>query len=198
MQSYQHRCRGLGTARLPTHTCTRLLLPKPTSRDVLTERRIEAARSEMAAAAPLSCVVCMAAPRDTFLNCGHLVCRWGCWLSGGFRQCIVFSALQPAPTAQPLELPISLTLPSAERAASAWRPARCAGRPSPPGRARLCDCSTCMQLRAVSCWLRIGSTVGQGATTPKLHVKQGIGTTGQSSSTARWQGLAASWSPSPT
>lgn len=44
-------------------------------RDVLTERRIEAARSEMAAAAPLSCVVCMAAPRDTFLNCGHLVCR---------------------------------------------------------------------------------------------------------------------------
>lgn len=50
--------------------------PTTTSRDILTERRIEAARSEMgAAAAQASCLICMQAPRDTFLNCGHLICR---------------------------------------------------------------------------------------------------------------------------
>ena len=47
----------------------------------MTERRIEAARSEMAAtasqqAAAQACIVCCEAARDTFLNCGHLVaCR---------------------------------------------------------------------------------------------------------------------------
>lgn len=42
----------------------------------MTEWRVEAARSEMAAASQQqACIVCCAAQRDTFLNCGHLVCR---------------------------------------------------------------------------------------------------------------------------
>ena len=55
-------------------------------RDILTERRIEAARSEMgAAAAQASCLVCMQAPRDTFLNCGHLICRRAVQADGARR-----------------------------------------------------------------------------------------------------------------
>ena len=45
----------------------------------VTERRIEAARSEMAAASQLTCIVCCANQRDTFLNCGHLICRHCRW-----------------------------------------------------------------------------------------------------------------------
>lgn len=44
-------------------------------RSVLTERRIEAARSEMGAAAAGTCCVCCEAPRDTVLSCGHIICR---------------------------------------------------------------------------------------------------------------------------
>lgn len=44
-------------------------------RNVLTERRIEAARSEMGAAAAATCCVCCEAPRDTVLSCGHIICR---------------------------------------------------------------------------------------------------------------------------
>eukprot|EP00887_Chlorella_sp_A99_P000663 scaffold5.g663.t1 len=47
----------------------------PRLRNALTERRVEAARSEMAAAQAAVCPVCCAAGRDTVLNCGHLLCR---------------------------------------------------------------------------------------------------------------------------
>lgn len=130
--------------------------PPPSCRDVLTERRIEVARSEMAATAPLSCVVCMAQPRDTFLNCGHLICRWGgklhsraglvvgiCRWSEGLRAgaCAGLLLLQ-APLYKRLctRAPCRNPPPAwryAGRAASAWRHARCAERRSPLGRALL-------------------------------------------------------------
>lgn len=44
----------------------------PVLRNELTERRIEAARCEVAQP---TCVVCCTNARDTFLNCGHLICR---------------------------------------------------------------------------------------------------------------------------
>lgn len=45
-------------------------------RDAVTQSRIDAARSEVVATSGMQhCVVCCCNSRDTFLNCGHLICR---------------------------------------------------------------------------------------------------------------------------
>lgn len=51
----------------------------PKLRATIMEKRVQAARFEAAASqqGEAACGVCLAAPRDTFLNCGHLLCR-GC------------------------------------------------------------------------------------------------------------------------
>ncbi len=45
----------------------------PRMRHAIVTARVAAARSEAVEAA--ACAVCLAAARDTFLNCGHIICQ---------------------------------------------------------------------------------------------------------------------------
>lgn len=141
----------------------------PARRDVLTERRIEAARSEMArgAAEPLTCIVCCARPRDTFLN-------WSVHGSASAALCSFLPALARQPPRYRLQPPSALQRPPH---LPGVQPAH-GGLPRVPGAHHQPDAGVCVTLAAegrlhvAAAWKRAKSGPANHCNKPGVHAQQ--------------------------